>query len=209
MKEHAIYIKVDQNTQVDKKEVQLSDVAKIYSKDTEVVEKIKQLVIFRIKENKKKNYVFSILKVFELIQEAYPEYLLCNIGEVDFIVEYIGKKKENKVLTWLKVVFVCLVTFFGSAFTIMSFNEDASVATVFENIYKSLLGDTNKGYYLLEISYAIGLPIGSLVFFNHFAKWKVSVDPTPLQIQLRLNEKEINQTMIENADREGKSIDVD
>lgn len=209
MKEHAIYIKVDQNTQVDKKEILLSDVAKIYSKDTEVVEKIKQLVIFRIKENKKKNYVFSILKIFEIIQEAYPEYLLCNIGEVDFIVEYTGQKKENKVLTWVKVVFVCLVTFFGSAFTIMSFNEDASVATVFENIYKSILGDTNKGHYLLEISYAIGLPIGSLVFFNHFAKWKVSVDPTPLQIQLRLNEKEINQTMIENADREGKSIDVD
>lgn len=209
MKEHAIYIKADQNTQVDRKVIYISDVVKIYSKDTKIVDKINRLVFYRVKEDKKMNYVFSILKVFEIIQEAYPDYLLCNVGETDLIVEYTPKKKENVCWTWIKVVFVCAVTFFGAAFTIMSFNEDASVATVFEKIYEFVIGDYKKSYYLLEVSYAIGLPIGSLVFFNHFAKWKVSVDPTPLQIQLRIHEKDINQTLIDNAEREGKQIDVD
>lgn len=209
MKEYAVYIKADRNSKVNTKVVHLSDVAAIYSKDTQIASKIKKLVLFRVKEDQKRNYIFSILKVIELIQEAYPEYLICNVGEVDFIVEYVPIVKEYKVLTWTKVAFVCLVTFFGAAFTIMSFNEDASVEAVFKKIYEFVLGEKDINSHLLEISYAIGLPVGTLVFFNHFTKVKISLDPTPLQVQLRINEQEINQTLIENAEREGKSVDVD
>lgn len=209
MKDCAVYIKADRNSQLDTKVVHLSDVAKIYSKDTKVADKIKKLVLYRIKDDKKQNYVFSILSAIQVIQEAYPDYLICSVGEPDFIVEYVPKVKEKKWLSWLKITIVCLVTFFGSAFTIMSFNEDAGVVSVFEKINKAVLGDKNPDGWLLEISYAVGLPIGSLVFFNHFTKAKVSTDPTPLQIQLRLNEKEIDETFIENADREGNTIDVD
>jgi len=209
MKDCAVYIKAERNTKMETKTIHLSDVAKIYSRDTKTAEKVKKLVLFRIKEDKKKNYVFSILLAIEVIQEAFPEYLVCSVGESDFIVEYVPKKKEYKWLTWSKVVFVCMVTFFGSAFTIMSFNEDAGVTSVFEKIYEAVLGRKDPNGLLLEISYAIGLPIGSLVFFNHFAKAKVTTDPTPLQIQLRLNEKEIDATLMENANREGSTIDVD
>lgn len=209
MKENAVYIKADRNTKIHSKTIHLSDVAKIYSKDSQVAERVKQLVLFRVKGEKKKNYVFSILKVIELIQNTVPEYLICNVGEADFIVEYSPKAKEHKVWNWIKIGLVCLVTFFGSAFTIMTFNEDASVDSLFEKIYEAVLGEKETDSYLLEISYAIGMPIGCLVFFNHFAKFKVTQDPTPLQIQLRINEQEINQTLVENADREGNSIDVD
>lgn len=209
MKENAVYIKAGRNTKVDSKTIHLSDVAKIYSKDIQVAERIKKLVLFQVKSEKKKNYVFSILKVIELIQNSFPEYLICNVGEVDFIVEYSPKEKEHKVWKWIKIGIVCLVTFFGSAFTIMTFNEDASVSEIFDKIYEVTLGEKNTDSYLLEISYAIGLPIGCLVFFNHFANFKLTQDPTPLQIQLRLNEQEINETLVENADREGKSNDVD
>lgn len=209
MNGNAVYIKAERNTCVDMKTVHLGDIAKIYSRDSRIEEKIKKLVLFRVRDDKKKNYIFSVLKVIEIIQDAFPEYLICNLGETDFIVEYKPKVKEHKILTWLKVGFICLVTFFGSAFTIMSFNEDASVETVFEKIYEFILGEKDSGSYLLEISYAIGLPIGTLVFFNHFSKAKLSTDPTPLQVQLRISEEEINKALVENASREGKSIDVD
>ena len=209
MKENAVYIKAEQNTKVEGKTIRLSDIAKIYSRDKHIEEKIRKLVLYRIKNDKQKNYVFSILTVIELIQNSYPEYLICNVGEADFIVEYSPKAKEHKVWGWIKVILVCFVAFFGSAFTIMSFNEDASVNDIFKIIYESVLGTKSPNSQLLEISYAIGLPIGTLVFFNHFSKAKISTDPTPLQIQLRLNEKEINQTLVDNAGREGKTIDVD
>ena len=51
MKEHAIYIKADQNTQVDRKVIYISDVVKIYSKDTKIVDKINRLVFYRVKED--------------------------------------------------------------------------------------------------------------------------------------------------------------
>ena len=212
MKESVIYIKADRNSMVNKKTVHLSDVAKIYSKDEKVAEQIKKLVLLRVKGDKKKNYVFSILKVIELIQTDYPEYFICNVGEYDFIVEYSPVVKEHKVFNVFnvfKILCVCLITFFGSAFTIMSFNEDASVRVIFDKIYQAVIGTSDKDTFLLEISYAIGLPVGSLIFFNHFAKFKITQDPTPLQIQLRLNEQDINQTLVDNADREGKSIDVE
>jgi stage V sporulation protein AA len=61
---------------------------------------------------------------------------------------------------------------------------------------------------LLEISYAVGLPLGIIIFFNHFSKMKAGKDPTPMQVQLRLYEADLDETLIENKSREGKSIDV-
>jgi stage V sporulation protein AA len=39
-------------------------------------------------------------------------------------------------------------------------------------------------------------------------KKKIDSDPTPLQIQMRQYEKDVNTTVIENASREGKKEDV-
>lgn len=209
MKDQAIYIKANRNTLMNTKTVRISDVAKVYCKDAQVAREARDLVLLQIRGSKKENYVFSILKVIELIQDKLPGHLVCNVGEMDFIIEYSPRKKEHKVWEFIKVGIVCFVTFFGSAFTIMTFNEDASVTSVFENIKSAVLGASNTNSYLIELSYAIGLPIGCLVFFNHFTKMKLSQDPTPLQIQLRVNEQDINQTLVDNSDREGKSIDVD
>lgn len=99
-------------------------------------------------------------------------------------------------------------SFFGSAFTIMTFNADVSVDKVFDQFYRLVMGHTKSGGSVLEISYSIGLPIGIIVFFNHFTRIKIDSDPTPLQVQLRLYEQDMNTTVIENASREGKTIDA-
>ena len=36
----------------------------------------------------------------------------------------------------------------------------------------------------------------------------MSSDPTPLQVQLRIYEKEVNEAIMKTAEREGKTIDV-
>ena len=51
--------------------------------------------------------------------------------------------------------------------------------------------------------------MGILVFFNHFGKKKFTVDPTPMEIQMRLYENDIQTTLVENASRRGDEIDVD
>ncbi len=71
------------------------------------------------------------------------------------------------------------------------------------------MGDSKAGGSILEIAYSIGLPIGMIVFFNHFSKLKVKKDPTPIQIEMRLYESDVNKTIIENSSREGETIDID
>ena len=40
------------------------------------------------------------------------------------------------------------------------------------------------------------------------SKKKTSVDPTPLQIELKTYEKDMNTTIIDNQSREGNTYDV-
>ena len=61
---------------------------------------------------------------------------------------------------------------------------------------------------MLEISYSIGLGLGILVFFNHFLKWKMNADPTPLEVEMRTYEEDICKTLIEDAGRKEREVDV-
>ncbi len=208
MKNTRLYIKIEKSNLLHHKVIRLKDVAKLYSPENKIAQELYQQVVFIIKEDKKKDYIFSVLKLMELIHRLYPDIDIINLGEADFIIQYEPAAKEKKLWEYFKVAFVCCIVFFGGAFTIMTFNEDANVSTIFEIIYKSVLGTKEAKASVLEISYAVGLPLGIVIFFNHFSKLKVGKDPTPMQVQLRLYESDMDDTLIENSSREGKSIDV-
>ena len=65
------------------------------------------------------------------------------------------------------------------------------------------------GFGLMEAGYSVGLAIGILVFFNHIAVKKLNTDPTPLEVEMRLYEENICKTLIDQAGRKEKEIDVD
>ena len=60
----------------------------------------------------------------------------------------------------------------------------------------------------MEVTYSIGIVIGILVFFNHFGRKRFSVDPTPMEVEMRLYENDIQTTLVENYSRKGKEVDV-
>ena len=62
---------------------------------------------------------------------------------------------------------------------------------------------------MLEISYSIGISVGILVFFNHFGKKRFSVDPTPMEVEMRLYENDIESTLVDIYSRKGEEQDVD
>ena len=61
---------------------------------------------------------------------------------------------------------------------------------------------------ILELSYSLGLAVGIIGFFNHFSRWKINTDPTPLEVEMRLYEDNISKTLIQNADRKESGTDV-
>lgn len=209
MKNDILYIKVEQNIEVLNKKIYLQDIAKLYSTDKKMVSVIGKLVVMVVKNDRDTKYNFSILKLIEIISKEYPEVPIINMGENDFVLSYKVPKKSQKIWEYTKSAFVVAMIFFGAAFTIMTFNTDVSVSEVFDNIYKLVVGQEKTGGSVLEIAYAAGLPIGIIVFFNHFSRIKVHNDPTPIQIQMRIYEETVNKTLIKDAGREGKTLDVD
>lgn len=210
-----LYLKIDQNVVVDSCQVHLQDIASMECTNEAVLRQLKQKKIYTFqeqdttKQKKIRIQVFSVLNIIQQIHEDYPDLEVQNIGESDFIIECKAGIVENKVLDIAKTVVLCVVIFFGAAFTIMTFNNDVGVGEVFTQLYEQVTGSKSDGVTEIEIFYAIGMPIGITIFYNHIGKKKVTHDPTPIQVEMRKYEQDVDTTFIENASREGKSIDVD
>ena len=204
-----LYIKGDRDTEVTKPDVTLGDILSMECADKTVLPKIKTLRIIKFTKPGQQRCVISILRVIERIHEEYPRLQIENMGETDIIVTYEDQKTPPKAWHIMKTAFVAAVTFFGAAFSIMAFNNDVDVTRLFSQIHELATGAESSGFTILEISYSVGLTVGILVFFNHFGKKKFTVDPTPMEIQMRLYENDIQTTLVENASRRGDEIDVD
>lgn len=209
MQNKILYIKAEQNSEVLNKNIYLSDIVKLYGVDKNMVKKLNQTLFMKVNEKNNTKYVVSILKVIELIEKNYPDVQVVNLGEADFIIQYKVPSKPKQWLEYTKVVLLCLVVFFGAVFSIMTFNTDVSVGDVFDNMYQLVLGKEYDGLGVLEISYALGLPIGSIIFFNHYKRWQRKDDPTPLEIAMRSYEEDEYKAIIKEAEREGKTMDAD
>ena len=214
MKDCTLYLKIDRNTCVYQKKVLLSDVAKVECERQDILRKVKNIVIYNfdipLKDGKKKNAIsMSILKIIELIHDVAPGSLVVNEGETDFVIEYQKQTQNNGWIDKVKTVFLCVIVFFGSAFSVIAFNNDVSVKEIFSQFYYQVMGTTHNGISELEICYCIGLAVGISVFFNHVGSKKITHDPTPLQVEMRKYENDLDMTFIENASRKEHNVDVD
>lgn len=204
----SLYLKLNQISEVHEKDVYLKDIAALYSDDPSVLAKCLALKVKKISSDRDCRYVGSVLDIIELISRADSSIQVENMGEKDFIIDYKKKASPNLAWAWLKTIFVCLICFCGAAFAIMTFNNDASVTDVFREIYRMVLGQEAGDFTVLELSYSIGLALGVIVFFNHFCAWKITTDPTPLEVEMRLYEDNISKTVIQNDGRKESGIDV-
>lgn len=203
-----LYIKGDRDVEVAKQDVTLGDILVMECSDKTVLPKIKTLRILKFKKPGQQRCVVSVLKIIACIHEQYPGIEVQNLGETDIIVTYENQKTPPLAWHILKTIFVVAVTFFGAAFSIMAFNNDVDVTKLFGQIHELVTGQETSGFTILEISYSIGITLGILIFFNHFGKKRFTVDPTPMEIQMRLYENDIQTTLAEDAARKGEELDV-
>ncbi len=208
MAQETLYLKAERNVEVTEEDVFLKDIAKVYCKDNHIAAKVKAIKIHRFGKDEQKRQVFSILKLIELITKQCPEADVQNMGETDVLVELVSVDKHKGAVQAFKVVFVACISFFGTAFTIMAFHNDVGINQVFGKVYELVMGQQAPGYSILEFTYSIGLAVGITVFFNHIDGRRITKDPTPIEVEMRVYEKDVNDALIETADREGKTIDV-
>ena len=209
MKKETVYLKLERDVKVINYDVMLSDVAGISCNDNTLAAKIKCIKLFRINTEKSKREIISVIKVVDSIIREFPDAEIQSIGEMECVVEYVGDKKKHKIWDFIKIIFVSLIAFFGAGFAIMTFNQDVSVMDVFGNLYNYVFGVMPEKPGILEATYSIGLALGIILFYNHIGGRRITKDPTPIEVQMRMYENDVNDALVETANRKGELIDVD
>ena len=204
-----LYLKFEKNIRTYNQTITIGEAGEMQCADSAIVNRLKTEKLHTFQNVKKGRHscaarkVFSVLDVVEKIQGVYPNLEIQNMGEQDFIVEYSTKPEEQPALTFLKVAVVCLICFFGSAFSIMAFNNDVSTVDMFGQFYKLMTGLESDGFTILELTYSLGLSVGIIAFFNHIGGRRLTKEPTPIEVEMRLYEDDVNTTLINTASRNG------
>ena len=204
-----LYIQTEENVEVHHPHVYLQDIAKLSCTNSKILNHLRVLPVANLDPDKTGRYVISVMDLINDIQLKEPDLDITHIGEPNFIITYQKEGTVNIVIRWCKVIFVCLATFFGAGFSIMTFNNDVDVSKLFGQIYELVIGKESNGFTILEIMYSVGLVVGILIFFNHFGKKRFTVDPTPMEVQMRLYENDIQTTLVEDAARRKNEIDLE
>lgn len=184
-KNDTVHISFKQVEKVPDRKVLLGQAGEIHCADPSIEAGCRVIPLYRFEEKEEKKG-FSVLEVIALIEKRYPGITVTNIGTPDFLLEYEGSLNASPFMKWGKVLLVCVVTFFASAFAIMTFNNDGDVMNIFSSLYEQVMGRKSSGKTTLEAGYSLGLPLGILFFFQHIGKRRDVLDPTPLEVQMRL-----------------------
>ena len=144
--EEILYVKIAQNIPVAKRQVTFHDLATLHCTNKKVVQELNQMVFYTLPAHGPQKTMFTIAKVYEVIHQKYPNLKIENLGERDFVIDYEKPDEKEKQKKWeyVRTIFVSFIVFMGAAFTIMTFNEDVSVADVFDKVYRLVLGQENK-----------------------------------------------------------------
>lgn len=156
-----------------------------------------------------KRCVISVLKIIELIEETCPDVTVESFGETEVLIERINVDAHKGWQQAVKAFFIALISFCGTAFTIMAYHNDIGIADVFSRIHQIVMGSEPAGVSALEVAYSVGLSLGIIVFFNHVGGRRLTKDPTPIEVEMRKYEKDVNNALVDTAEREGKTIDVE
>lgn len=209
MEKTTLYLKLEKNVEVSAQDIFLKDLGTLFCENGSVVKACKDLKICELAPVKNARKVISVMRIIELIGQNFPEIRVENIGETDVLVESIKAEQMPKWKEVLKICFVSAISFFGTAFTIMAFHNDIGITDLFDGVHEMITGTKSSGHSVLEISYSLGLSVGIIIFFNHIGGKRITKDPTPIEVEMRIYEDEVNQTLIDAADRMQMEIDVE
>ncbi len=199
-----VYLKCERNVEVPSEDVHMTDLGSLRCADPVVSAKLKALKVHHFGKGSPGRCVISSLKLVELMEDACPGITVQVLGEPDVLVERVDVDGKKGPALWLRTALVCLVSFFGTAFTIMAYHNDVGINNVFTEVYRLVMNREPGGLNVLEVSYSLGLALGIIVFFNHVGGRRLTKDPTPIEVAMRNYEEDVDKTLIATASREKK-----
>lgn len=203
-----IYIDMKQSVELVGKSARLSDICDTYSSDNSLLSRINSIKLVNDNYEGKKAYVVTIIKVVEEINKIYPGIDIKNMGPSECVLNFKDGKQTSKKWEYVKVAIICIIMFFGAGFSIMTFNNDVSINNLFKKVCFLITGNEEHGQLLIESCYAIGIGLGLVIFYNHFGKKNITKDPTPIEVEMRKYEQDINQAVIDSNSRNDGKLEI-
>lgn len=205
-----IYLLADDHIEAEEKRLTVGDLCEIAGTDRQVSDFVRQMPVSGLKPQKKGRSVISVLMLVEAVTEQVQERFAgvqcrCQLlGAEQLIIEWGGRRTAPWWMTISKTVFVSLIIVTGSAFTIMTYDQDVDVAGVFGRMYQLFLGYVPEQPGILEAAYSFGVAAGILLFFNPFISAAKRKEPSPVEIEMEKYESDIRDTIVKIDNRLNK-----
>jgi stage V sporulation protein AA len=203
-----LYLALEQSKAVYQREVKIKDIATLFCTDPDIRYNVEKLSIFTFPKQEEASQVVTAMKLIEQISLLYKDLTIHTIGEPETILYYKEIKKASRITDKVRAAFLIMIAFLGAAYSIMSYNTDVGATQLLNQLHQLYTGSAPTGPTIGMLAYSIGLCIGIIIFFNHGIMNKLSDDPTPLQVQMRLYEQNVNKTVITDSERHNETIDV-
>lgn len=212
MTDVVLYLSLEQSTLVTSRKVNIGDIAKLFCTDLDITNGVSKINVFTLPNKENCQQVVTAMKLIELINTTYKDIQIEIVGDTETIIYYKNPVSTRKITEKLKALVLMIFAFFGTGYSIMSYNGDVGTRNLIENLYSLFTGSDSsgntKGLSLGIVMYSVGLCIGMITFFNHGINHNYEDDPTPLQVQMRLYEQNVNQSIIIDSGRNKDTIDV-
>jgi len=204
---YPVYIKAERHTQIRSSKVKIGQVAQVYCSRSDICRYIEDIQLCRVNPNNKQKFSVSVMALIQAIDQNCPwPVVVENMGESEFLIS-VKADAPKKGTVGIKVALVTLITFFGSIFAIMTYNEDVDVTGVFDKIYTVVEGEARDTPGILEAAYGVGVALGIIIFFNHFGRYKLTKDPTPMEIEMEKYEADIEDTFVKEQGRKNAMME--
>ena len=147
-----LYLQTERNIKITSPVVTLGDVAQLSCSDGAVLARNQVRRVAHLPDDGYGRYVCSASTLVRLVTEAEEHVDVTHIGEPNFILTYEDPRQKNTWISWCKTILVGILTFIGTAFSIMTFHTDIGVRELFLDACKiRMRSDVTLGLSLIHI----------------------------------------------------------
>lgn len=185
-------------TMAPNQEVRIKHIASVFSTDSKKENEIMELKVYHIPHNKT-NDVIPALKIINVIHKYDQNIDLRLIGNTEILVNIQKEKDERTIFIIIKTILVCFILFLGAGLAIINFHADVNMGESLQIVYHMLTGEENHKPLILLIPYSLGIGAGMSVFFNHIFQKKWKKEPSPLEMEMFLYEKNMDDFILDST----------
>lgn len=194
-------VDVDQN-------ILIKNIGTVYCNNRSIQSKIENLKICKSKKEENWDFIDST-QIIEKISQYDPQLNVNILGATEVLIEIKSKARDEKTLQFLKVLFVCIILFFGAGIAIVNFYEDVNMIASLSKIYYTFTGIKDNKPLILTIPYSIGLGIGVMTFFNRVlsSSKRRKKEPGPMELELYLYDKDMEDYILNDIKKIDDSME--